>query len=37
MLGMEIVDELDATEDMQVLARKNWEQRAQARGVLEAH
>jgi CBS domain containing-hemolysin-like protein len=35
MLGMEIVDELDAAEDMQVLARKNWQQRAQARGLLE--
>jgi CBS domain containing-hemolysin-like protein len=37
MLGMEIVDELDVTEDMQVLARKNWEQRAQARVLLETH
>jgi CBS domain containing-hemolysin-like protein len=37
MLGMEIVDELDAIEDMQVLARKNWEKRAQASRLLEAH
>ena len=35
MLGLEIVDELDATEDMQLLARKNWEQRAEALGILQ--
>ncbi len=33
MLGLEIVDELDHTEDMQALARKNWELRARARGL----
>lgn len=33
LLGLEIVDELDHAEDMQALARKNWELRAQARGL----
>ncbi len=35
LLGMEIVDELDHAEDMQALARKNWERRAKARGLIE--
>ena len=35
LLGMEIVDEMDGTEDMQVLARKRWEQRAKALGLVE--
>lgn len=35
LLGMEIVDELDNVEDMRVLARKNWEKRAQAIGIIE--
>ena len=33
MLGLEIVDESDSVEDMQQLARRRWEQRAQAMGV----
>ena len=35
LLGMEIVDEVDAIEDMQKQARKNWRQRAQKLGILE--
>ena len=35
LLGMEIVDEMDNIEDMQSLARKNWEKRAKAMGILE--
>ncbi len=34
LLGMEIVDELDSTEDMQLLARRNWEKRARQLGLL---
>ncbi len=34
LLGLEIVDESDSTEDMQALARKNWERRAQRLGIL---
>lgn len=34
LLGMEIVDEMDSTEDMQVLARKTWEKRAQSLGLI---
>ena len=34
LLGMEIVDELDNIEDMQHLARKNWEKRAKKLGGL---
>ncbi|MGI9430592.1 MAG: CBS domain-containing protein, partial [Myxococcota bacterium] len=33
LLGLEIVDESDRVEDMQQLARRNWEQRARAMGV----
>lgn len=33
LLGMEIVDESDNAEDMQALARKNWELRARRMGV----
>ena len=33
LLGTEIVDEFDATEDMQHLARKNWKERARALGI----
>lgn len=33
LLGMEIVDELDTAEDMQTLARQQWEKRAKARGI----
>lgn len=34
LLGLEIVDESDNTEDMQVLARKNWEKRARKMGII---
>ena len=33
MLGLEIVDEKDSTEDMQRLARERWERRAKAMGI----
>ena len=35
LLGMEITDESDSTVDMQVLARKKWEQRARRIGLIE--
>ncbi|MEM7260202.1 MAG: hemolysin family protein, partial [Pseudomonadota bacterium] len=35
LLGIEIVDELDHTVDMQALARKRWEQRAEQIGLLK--
>ncbi len=35
LLGMEIVDELDSTTDMQDLARKNWEKRAKNLGLID--
>jgi CBS domain containing-hemolysin-like protein len=35
LLGMEITDESDSTDDMQALARKKWEQRAQRIGLIE--
>ena len=35
LLGLEIVDESDTETDMQVLARKNWENRARRLGILE--
>ena len=35
LLGIEIVDELDDTEDMQALARKRWKERARHLGLLE--
>jgi len=35
LLGLEIVDELDNTIDMQQLARQNWEQRAKRLGIIE--
>ena len=34
LLGLEIVDESDNNEDMQALARKNWERRAKRMGIL---
>lgn len=34
LLGLEIMDESDNIEDMQVLARKNWERRAKRLGLL---
>jgi len=35
LLGLEIVDEMDHADDMQALARQNWEQRAKARGLVD--
>lgn len=35
LLGLEIVDELDDTVDMQALARKKWEERAKEAGLLK--
>jgi CBS domain containing-hemolysin-like protein len=35
LLGLEIVDEADATTDMQVLARERWSKRARALGLLD--
>jgi len=35
LLGMEIVDELDNIEDMQLLARRNWEKRARNLGLIQ--
>ena len=35
LIGIEIVDEMDHTEDMQLLARRRWEQRARALGLVE--
>jgi CBS domain containing-hemolysin-like protein len=35
LLGLEIMDESDAIEDMQVLARKKWEKRANELGLLD--
>lgn len=35
LLGMEIVDELDSEKDMRQLARKNWEKRARAEGLIK--
>jgi len=34
LLGLEIVDESDSEEDMQALARKNWEARARRMGII---
>ena len=36
LLGVEIVDESDHTEDMQLLARRNWERRAKRLGLTGA-
>ncbi len=36
LLGLEIVDEQDNIEDMQSLARKNWEKRARGLGLIES-
>ncbi|MEO1010331.1 MAG: hemolysin family protein [Bacteroidota bacterium] len=35
LLGLEIMDESDNVADLQLLARKNWEQRAKESGVIE--
>ncbi len=34
LLGLEIMDESDNVEDMQMLARKNWERRAKRLGII---
>lgn len=36
LLGLEIVDEFDHTDDMQALARRSWKRRAAALGILPA-
>ena len=35
LLGLEIMDESDSVEDMQQLARKNWERRAKRLGLIQ--
>jgi len=35
LIGLEIVDEMDNVEDMQMLARKNWEERARKLGLIK--
>lgn len=35
LIGLEIVDEMDSVEDLQVLARKNWEDRAKKMGLIK--
>lgn len=35
LLGLEIMDESDSIADLQVLARKNWENRAKQAGVID--
>ena len=35
MLGREIIDEMDNTEDMRELARKRWKKRATDIGLIE--
>ncbi len=35
LLGLEIVDESDATDDLQAMARNQWQQRAQRLGLTE--
>lgn len=35
ILGLEIVDESDNVEDLQLLARRNWEVRAERMGILD--
>ena len=37
LLGLEIMDESDRVEDMQELARKNWENRAKRMGLIQAN
>ena len=34
LLGLEILDELDNSEDMQKLARTKWEERAKSLGLI---
>lgn len=35
LLGLEIIDEMDNADDMQMLARKNWEKRAKNLGIIQ--
>ncbi|TVZ52561.1 CNNM domain-containing protein [Dokdonia sp. Hel_I_53] len=35
LLGLEIMDESDSVEDLQILARKNWEKRAKTLGLYD--
>ncbi|MFD0863042.1 CNNM domain-containing protein [Sungkyunkwania multivorans] len=35
LLGLEIMDEMDNVADLQQLARRNWEQRAQRLGIID--
>ena len=35
LLGLEIMDESDSIEDMQLLARQNWERRAKRLGLIK--
>jgi CBS domain containing-hemolysin-like protein len=35
LLGLEIMDESDNIADLQVLARKNWENRAKQAGIID--
>ena len=35
LLGLEIMDESDAIEDLQLLARRKWEERAKRTGIIE--
>lgn len=35
LLGLEIMDESDSIEDMQMLARQNWERRAKRLGLIK--
>ncbi len=35
LLGQEILDEKDSEEDLRVIARKEWQRRAKARGLVE--
>ena len=35
LLGLEIMDESDNVEDLQLLARRKWEERAKRSGIIE--
>jgi CBS domain containing-hemolysin-like protein len=35
LLGLEIMDESDQFEDMQLMARQNWEKRAKKLGLIQ--
>jgi CBS domain containing-hemolysin-like protein len=36
LLGLEIMDESDNVSDLQLMARKNWENRAKRLGILDS-